>query len=108
MTKALRANLSDREESPGPVHGRRFTAGRPRGRDVSVARSRESAGPQPQSAGVRALEVVHTDTGVWLVVPYADHVKLWPSTPTAVRRLLTALLPRDHELANGEADGPLH
>jgi hypothetical protein len=64
--------------------------------------------PAPESAGVRALEVVDTDTGVWLVVPDADHVELWPSTPTAVWRLLTALLPRDHELADGEAGGTLH
>jgi len=30
--------------------------------------------------------------------PDADHVELSPSTPTDVWRLLTALLPRDHEL----------
>ena len=55
--------------------------------------------PSPESPGVRALEVVDTDEGIWLVVPDGAGVELWPSTPTMVFRLLTGLLPRDHELA---------
>jgi hypothetical protein len=55
--------------------------------------------PGPDSPGVRALEVLDTDAGVWLVIPDGPSVELWPSTPTMVFRLLTGLLPRDHELA---------
>jgi hypothetical protein len=55
--------------------------------------------PGPESPGVRALEVLDTDAGVWLVIPDGRSVELWPSTPTMVFRLLTGLLPRDHELA---------
>jgi hypothetical protein len=57
--------------------------------------------PAAESTGVRVVEVVDTDGGIWLVVPDGGHVELWPSTPTAVWRLLSALLPRDHELAAG-------
>jgi hypothetical protein len=56
--------------------------------------------PAPGSPGVRALEVIDTDAGLWLVVPDDPSVELWPTTPTAVFRLLTGLLPRDHELAS--------
>ena len=55
--------------------------------------------PAPGSPGVRALEVLDTEAGVWLVIPDGDAVELWPSTPTTVFRLLCGLLPRDHELA---------
>jgi hypothetical protein len=58
--------------------------------------------PGPESPGVRALEVLDTDAGVWLVIPDGPSVELWPSTPTMVFRLLTGLLPRDHELAGSE------
>jgi hypothetical protein len=55
--------------------------------------------PAPGSPGVRALEVLDTGAGVWLVIPDGDSVELWPSTPTTVFRLLTGLLPLDHEIA---------
>jgi hypothetical protein len=55
--------------------------------------------PAEGSPGVRAVEVLDTDAGMWLVVPDGDHVELWPSTPTMVFRRLCALLPRDAELA---------
>jgi hypothetical protein len=55
--------------------------------------------PAAESPGVRTLEVLDTDAGVWLVIPDGASVELWPSTPTTVFRLLTSLLPRDHELA---------
>jgi hypothetical protein len=55
--------------------------------------------PAAGSPGVRALEVLDTDAGVWLVIPDGASVELWPSTPTTVFRLLSGLLPRDHELA---------
>ena len=51
------------------------------------------------SPGVRVVEVLDTDAGMWLVVPDGEHVELWPSTPTTVFRQLCALLPRDAELA---------
>ncbi|MBE2314359.1 hypothetical protein DVA67_000105 [Solirubrobacter sp. CPCC 204708] len=46
---------------------------------------------------MRRLEVLDTDGGVWLL---PDAVELWPSTPSMIFRLLTSLLPRDHELAH--------
>jgi hypothetical protein len=55
--------------------------------------------PAEESPGVRVVEVLDTDAGMWLVVPDGDHVELWPSTPTMVFRSLCALLPRDAELA---------
>jgi hypothetical protein len=55
--------------------------------------------PAQGSPGVRALEVLDTDAGVWLVVPDGGSVELWPSTPTTVFRLLTGLLPLDREIA---------
>jgi hypothetical protein len=59
--------------------------------------------PAAESPGVRALEVLDTDAGVWLVIPDGASVELWPSTPTTVFRLLSGLLPRDHELAAARA-----
>ena len=56
--------------------------------------------PAPGSPGVRALEVLDTDAGVWLVIPDGAAVELWPSTPTMVFRLLTGLLPLDHEIVH--------
>jgi hypothetical protein len=50
------------------------------------------------SPGVRHVEVLDTEGGLWLVVPDDPEVELWPSTPTMVWRLLSALLPRDDEL----------
>jgi hypothetical protein len=54
--------------------------------------------PAPGSTGARIVEVLDTAAGLWLVVPDDPGVELWPTTPTAVFRLLCALLPRDHEL----------
>ena len=53
----------------------------------------------PGSPGMRSLEVLDTDAGVWLVIPDGGSVELWPSTPTMVFRLLTGLLPVDREIA---------
>ena len=50
------------------------------------------------SPGVRHVEVLDTEGGLWLVVPDGDDVELWPTTPTTVWRLLSGLLPRDEEL----------
>ena len=54
--------------------------------------------PAPGSPGVRVVEAIDTDAGVWLVIPDDPDVELWPVTPTVVWRRLTALLPRDEEL----------
>ncbi len=54
--------------------------------------------PSPESAGVRVVEVVDTDAGLWSVVPDGSTVELWPTTPTNVFRALAGLLPRDHEM----------
>ena len=59
--------------------------------------------PSPSSPGVRSLEVVDTDGGLWRVVPDGADVELWPASPTEAWRELTALLPRDDELAEPEA-----
>ncbi len=55
--------------------------------------------PSGGSPGVRVVEVLDTDGGLWLVVPDGDAVELWPTTPTTVWRLLAGLLPRDDELS---------
>jgi hypothetical protein len=57
--------------------------------------------PSAASPGVRAVEVVDTEDGLWHVVPDGPEVELWPSTPTHVFRQLAALLPRDAELDRG-------
>lgn len=54
--------------------------------------------PAPRSPGVRIVEAIDTEAGVWLVVPDDPDVELWPVTPTILWRRLTALLPRDEEL----------
>lgn len=54
--------------------------------------------PSRGSPGVRALEVIDTVGGLWLVVPDGGDVELWPAAPTLVWRQLTALLPRDEDL----------
>jgi hypothetical protein len=54
--------------------------------------------PAAGSPGVRIVEVLDTDGGLWLVVPDEPEVELWPTTPTAVFRMICALLPRDREL----------
>jgi len=47
----------------------------------------------------RALEVLDTDGGYWIVVPDDPTVELWPSTPTAVFRALCGLFPRVTEVS---------
>jgi hypothetical protein len=54
--------------------------------------------PSPESPGVRVVEVVDTDAGMWSVIPDGSRVELWPTTPTKVFRALGGLLPRDHEI----------
>jgi hypothetical protein len=54
--------------------------------------------PTPESPGVRVVEVIDTDAGMWSVIPDGERVELWPTTPTKVFRELGALLPRDHEM----------
>jgi len=54
---------------------------------------------RPGQPGERRLEVLDTPAlGVWILEPATGLVVLWPSTPTAVWRLLTLLLPGDEEL----------
>lgn len=55
--------------------------------------------PAPNSSGQRAMHVLDTEAGLWAVEPAADGLMVWPTTPTAVWRLLVTLLPRDDELA---------
>jgi hypothetical protein len=59
--------------------------------------------PADGSAGVRAVEVVDSDAGMWLVIPSDPTVELWPTTPTTVFRLIAGLFPRDDELAEPAA-----
>jgi len=50
--------------------------------------------------GERRLSVLDTpDAGLWLLEPVHELTALWPSTPTAVWRALTVLLPGDDEIA---------
>lgn len=45
------------------------------------------------SAAGRALEVVDTEGGLWILAPSQDEARVgWPSTPTTVWRLLTRLV----------------
>jgi hypothetical protein len=55
--------------------------------------------PAPSSSGQRAMHVLDTEAGLWAVEPDAGGLVVWPTTPTAVWRLLVTLLPRDDELA---------
>ncbi len=48
--------------------------------------------------GRRALTVLDTAAGVWLIEDAGPHGVVWPSTPTVVWRALTLLLPGDDEL----------
>jgi hypothetical protein len=48
--------------------------------------------------GERAVEVIDTDDGLWLVAARENAVELLPSTPSTVFLLLAALLPDDGEL----------
>ena len=59
--------------------------------------------PAPPSPGVRVIEVLDTDAGLWLVFPEEWEVELWPTTPTAVFRQLSVLLPATDELAEPPA-----
>lgn len=55
--------------------------------------------PASNSSGQRAMHVLDTEAGLWAVEPDAGGLIVWPTTPTAVWRLLVTLLPRDDELA---------
>jgi hypothetical protein len=57
--------------------------------------------PAPGSTGQRAMHVIDTETTLWAVEPGGTGLVAWPTTPTAVWRLLVTLLPRDEELARG-------
>jgi EspG family len=57
--------------------------------------------PAPGSTGQRAMHVIDTETTLWAVEPAGIGPVVWPTTPTAVWRLLVTLLPRDEELARG-------
>jgi hypothetical protein len=46
----------------------------------------------------RAIEVIDTPAGMWLVRPEGVRVQLWPATPTTVFAALVELLPDDDEL----------
>lgn len=51
-------------------------------------------------ADQRRVDVVdHLPRGLWLLEPTEGRLLLWPTTPTAVWRSLTRLLPGDEELA---------
>lgn len=53
----------------------------------------------PGRTTARGVDVVdHSPVGIWLVERSTDGVLLWPTTPTAVWRALTVLLPADDEL----------
>jgi hypothetical protein len=55
--------------------------------------------PAGGALGVRAVEVLDTDGGYWLVVPDSPTVELWPATPTEVYRLLCQVMPLTSEVA---------
>lgn len=55
--------------------------------------------PARDSAGVRAIRVLDTADGLWLVESDQRGAVLFPTTATAVFRALVGLLPADHELA---------
>lgn len=54
--------------------------------------------PARGSAGRRAMHVIDTARGMWLLEPAGTNLLVSPATPTAIWRLLTTLLPGDHEL----------
>lgn len=54
--------------------------------------------PAPGAAGKRAVHVIDTTAGLWLLDPAGEGLLAAPTTPTGIWRLLTILLPRDREL----------
>lgn len=54
--------------------------------------------PAHDSRGRRAMHVIDTPVGMWLLEPARDRLLASPVTPTAVWRLLVGLLPHDREL----------
>jgi hypothetical protein len=60
--------------------------------------------PADGQLGGRALEVLDTDGGYWLVLRDGPRVELWPVSPTAVFRGLCRLFPLTSEL-RGEPIG---
>jgi len=62
----------------------------------------EASWPAPGGRQVeRAVEVVDTEGGLWLIDPEAGDVTLRPITPTLAWRLLIRLLPLEHEIDPG-------
>lgn len=55
--------------------------------------------PAAGAAGRRALHVLDTPAGLWLLEPAGAGLLAWPTTPTTAWRALTTLLPQDGELA---------
>jgi hypothetical protein len=53
--------------------------------------------PDGRPAG-RDVEVLDKADGLWLVERYPGQAMLWPTTPTAVWRMLVRLLPQDPEM----------
>lgn len=94
--------LLDRLTDPDPAQ--RAAAARPLAHPSLAQvrrdwRAQASWHPAQGSAGVRALRILDTPDGLWLVEPHAERAVLFPTTPTAVWRELTRLLPTDIELA---------
>jgi hypothetical protein len=54
--------------------------------------------PADGQLGGRALELLDTDGGYWLVVRDGPRVELWPVSPTVVFRGLCRLFPLTSEL----------
>jgi hypothetical protein len=55
--------------------------------------------PAPGAAAERALRVLDSDSGMWMVQPVAADVTLRPVTPTTLWRELVLLFPSENELA---------
>lgn len=95
--------LLDQLTDPDPV--RRDSAARPLGHDSLAELHRDwqiqaSWQPGGGSAGVRALRVLDTAAGLWLVEPHTDRAVLFPTSPSAVWLELVRLLPTDQELSH--------
>lgn len=99
--------LVDQLTDPDPARRAAATAGLagPAG-SMEVRRdwsAQASWSPAAESSGVRAVRVLDTAAGMWLVEAHQDRVMLFPTTPTAVWRALVGLLPTDPELGAGES-----
>jgi len=56
---------------------------------------------EPENVARRSVEVIDTDTGLWLVAPVDGEVEVTHTRPTEVFRHLCALLPEPDELSDG-------